>query len=285
MPHPPPVDLSDAIIAPTHRNPQLLDCAFNAISDSLKCDVLTYTRVRARSCFLAAIQGASFHHYLADAGSSAYCDVRDHSGIDALSKSQLRNIERLRRKAEKDLGDVAAESATGSAIGVAFEQFLILEATGWKGEDGTGTALALDERKRKFYRKLLTRLADAGRARIDLLHIGGRLAAGHLAIRAGRTWFLLKIGYDPAFRDYGPGTILLRMFLEEMSSTAGVDEVNLTTNPTWADRWHFQVEPVHNVVVYGRTLRGRTLSAERAAKEMIKAVRDRIPTRDTTPDP
>lgn len=39
-------------------------------------------------------------------------------------------------------------------------------------------------------------------------------------VRADPTWFLLKIGYHPDFKDVGPGGILLRGFFEEAARSA-----------------------------------------------------------------
>jgi CelD/BcsL family acetyltransferase involved in cellulose biosynthesis len=167
------------------------------------------------------------------------------------------------------------ETVTGTAVaGEAFQRFLAIEASGWKGQEGT--ALAADLTKQRFYETVLSRFSQQDRARIDFLTIGGVPAAAHLAIRTARTWSLLKIGYDPAFKAYGPGGILLRLFINEMVANPDIDEVNLTTNPKWAERWHFNVEPVYNVIFFGRTLRGRGLAAERFAKELMKGIRARV---------
>lgn len=280
MPHAFPVELSDAAIGPNHRTHHLLDCALEKIELTLPWDLLVFNRVRSRSCFVESLKGVSYRYALTDAGSSAYCDVRGRSIRDQVSKEQLRNVDRLRRKAEKEKGLVTVRTDTGPTVSTdAYERFLSVECAGWKGEHGTGTALSIDLREQSFYRKVMARFSTDGRARIDFLLIDGTVAAGQLAIRTGSTWFLLKIGYDSEYRAYGPGAILLKAFLEEMSDDPEIHEVNLTTNPPWADRWHFQTEPVYKVLIYGRTWRGRVLAAGRIGKELLKSIRGRLPER------
>ena len=101
--------------------------------------------------------------------------------------------------------------------------------------------------------------------------------AAHIAIRSGPTWFLLKIGYHPDFKDVGPGGILMKRFLEEMRDDPDIAEVNLCTNPPWADRWHFQTEPCYNVRIFNRTWRGQLLAAARSVTEAVKTVRAHLP--------
>jgi CelD/BcsL family acetyltransferase involved in cellulose biosynthesis len=239
-------------------------------------DLLHFPRVRTRSNLLAALPGSGYHYALSDAGASAFCDVSSEDALKAISKDNLRNVDRLKRRAERDLGQVAVESVNDASIATStFDRFVAVEDAGWKGTQGAGTSLASDIRAQAFFRDVARRFQEDGRARIDFLTIGGRDAAAQLALRAGSTWFLLKIGYHPDFKDVGPGSILLKAFLEEMRDTPDIHEVNLTTNPPWAARWHFQTEPVYHVYIYGKTLRGRLLAAGRSLKELAKRVRDR----------
>jgi CelD/BcsL family acetyltransferase involved in cellulose biosynthesis len=278
MPHAFPVELSDVAIGPSHRTHHLLDSALEKIEETLPWDLLVFNRVRSRSCFVDSLDGISYRYALTDAGSCAYCDVRSPRLRDQVSKEQLKNVDRLRRRAEKEKGLVTVHTDTGPAVSSdAFDRFLSVEGAGWKGESGTGTALSVDLREQKFYRKVMARFGTDGRARIDFLLINGTVAAGQLAIRTGSTWFLLKIGYHPEYRSYGPGAILLKTFLEEMAADPEIHEVNLTVNPPWADRWHFQTEPVYKVLIYGRTWRGRALATGRIGKQLLKSIRARLP--------
>jgi hypothetical protein len=62
--------------------------------------------------------------------------------------------------------------------------------------------------------------------------------------------------------------------LEEMAAHPEIREINFTTNPPWAARWHFQTEPRHHVAIFNTTWRGRLLYAERSLRERAKRLRD-----------
>lgn len=237
---------------------------------------LRIPRVPARSNLLGALRGSGLRYALSDAGASAFCDVSSEDALKAVSKENLRNVDRLRRRAERELGFVAVDSVNDESVATTtFDRFVAVEDAGWKGASGSGTSLASNTRAQAFFREVARRFQQDGRARLDFLTIGGRDAAAQLALRAGSTWFLLKIGYNPDFKDVGPGGILLKAFLEEMVANPQIREVNLTTNPPWASRWHFQTEPVYHVFIYNNTVRGRVLYAGRSFKEVAKLARDR----------
>ena len=90
-----------------------------------------------------------------------------------------------------------------------FEQFLEVEASGWKGASGTATAILLDTKLQAFYRQLMETFGQDGRCEINQLQIDGRIAAAQFALIAGETLSLLKIGYDQHFVDVAPGQLLL----------------------------------------------------------------------------
>ncbi len=272
-----PLDLTDAQLIPSHRNARVLDASFAILSRERPWDLLRFGKVRQRSHLIESLPGLSYRYALTDGGASAYCDVSTPDALNSLSKEQLRNVDRLRRRAERDHGPVEKITVTDPAVATrAFDRFVAIESSGWKGVQGTRTGLAMDHRGHAFLRDVLRRFQTDGAARLDFLTIAGRDAAAQLAIRAGRTWFLLKIGYHPDFEAVGPGSILLKAFLEEMRDATEVHEVNLTTNPNWAIRWRFRTEPVYNVLIYGRTWGGRTLAAGRIGKELLKSIRGRL---------
>lgn len=259
------LNLSDAL-----RDPALRLGTRPPVWDTLRVD-----RVRARSELLAALPKSGIRYALSDAGASAFCDVSRRDALKSLSKDTLRNVDRLKRRAQRHLGEVAiAPIADASVAGVAFDRFVALENVGWKGTRGAGTSLLADESTQRFFREVMRRFQHDGCARIDFLTIGGRDAAAQLMVRAGATWFLLKMSYHPYFKEVGPGGILLKALLEEMRDSPDILEVNLTTNPSWAARWHFQTEPLYYVHIYGRTLKGQLGYAGRLVKEVAKQVRD-----------
>jgi CelD/BcsL family acetyltransferase involved in cellulose biosynthesis len=86
------------------------------------------------------------------------------------------------------------------------DEFLELEASGWKGRDGT--ALAAREADRAFLREAATEAHRRGRLMLLALRVGGKPVAMKLNWMAGDGGFAFKIAYDEAWAAYSPGLLL-----------------------------------------------------------------------------
>src|SRR5690606_21027837 len=108
----------------------------------LKWDLLELTRFTVRSGAFA-ILGVSMT--LSMGACSAYM-VSDETGtlLSKLSKKQIKNTQRQLKKAESDYGSVSfTHFHQPQQILQAYATFLAVEAAGWKGEQGTKSALRL----------------------------------------------------------------------------------------------------------------------------------------------
>ncbi|MEX0853356.1 MAG: GNAT family N-acetyltransferase [Bauldia sp.] len=107
-----------------------------------------------------------------------------------------------------DLGTVSIETtADPDRIGGRFEEFLALEAAGWKGR--RGTALASSLATAEFARTVVFNCAEAGGARIDSIRLDAHPLAVLVSFIAGRTAFTWKIAYDEAYARFSPGALLM----------------------------------------------------------------------------
>lgn len=188
----------------------------------------------------------------------AFLSVASPHSLESLSAKHLRNVDRLGRKAERELGSVehaAFENCGAASAGL--DVFTEVEAASWKGPDGTATSLSCQPSAFRFYHAVLRDFGRAEGSRVDVLSIDGTPAAAQIAIRSGATWNLLKLGFHERYASCGPGNILLKAFLERVVDDPEIEEVSLVTNPSWAQRWHMQVEPTYNIAVFARTIRGR----------------------------
>lgn len=180
--------------------------------------------------------------------------------LSVLSDKHLRNVARLRRRAETQVGQVERYSYTGpDAAGTGLGRFVEVESSGWKGAEGEGTSLDCLRDEQAFYGSVLAAFGEAGDARVEVLELGGSPAAALVALHTGGVWNVLKVAFVEAFAEFGPGNILLREFLDEMALDDGVREVSLVTAPSWARRWHMSWEPTYHVKVFRKSLRGSLL--------------------------
>jgi len=176
-----------------------------------------------------------------------------------------RNLQRLNR-ALQSLGEVHIEvhdRRDPTALAQAFDDFLRLEASGWKGAAGTnggpGTAIAGDPRLLSFYRGLLDEDEDALHPQIALLRLDGRTIAAKYGLRSGDTLSLLKIAYDETYAAQSPGSQLL-LGLMTQAQAAGITRLSLVTCPAWAARWRPLSAPVWHVTRYADSPGGRALA-------------------------
>jgi CelD/BcsL family acetyltransferase involved in cellulose biosynthesis len=107
-----------------------------------------------------------------------------------------------------DLGTVTVESATDlRKVLSALDEFMALEAAGWKGR--RGTALISSPEAAAFARAAVAGRAAAGAARIDGIAVGGRPVAMLVSFISGATAFTWKIAYDETFARFSPGAQLM----------------------------------------------------------------------------
>jgi CelD/BcsL family acetyltransferase involved in cellulose biosynthesis len=125
----------------------------------------------------------------------------------ALSSSSRKKLRQHRRRlAEK--GTLSTVIATEpEAIRAALEDFMQMEAAGWKGRQGT--ALLCDDGNAAFMRKAIVRMAALGSASIHALYLDARPISMQVVVRAGAAAFTWKTAYDEQFSDFSPGMLLL----------------------------------------------------------------------------
>ena len=129
-----------------------------------------------------------------------------------LSKNRRKGLQRRRRKLEQ-LGSLEIVSWTGGDdLETHLADLLEVEASGWKGREGTAIASAPDTLS--FYRQVVAWGAERGTLRLTSLRVDGRLLAVDLALVEHGAWYSLKAGYDDAHRAYAPGVVLLHALIE-----------------------------------------------------------------------
>ena len=138
-----------------------------------------------------------------------------------------------------DTGLVSFMSAHSmSDIEAAFNMFIMLESSGWKGR--RGTALAKRRAIHDFARVAVMQLAQKGQAAIDVLRVGSHPAAALIRFDHGGLSVPWKIAYDEKLAQFSPGRQLIcdetRRWLAD-PTVARVDPVCEEGNPLFAGLW------------------------------------------------
>ncbi len=125
---------------------------------------------------------------------------------EALGAKKLKELRRQRHRLE-DAGALSVSIATSPPeVAAALEQFLVLEAGGWKGK--LGTALIQPPGDAAFIRNAATALAAQGRFEIVSLRRNGAALASGLILRDGNRAYFFKIAMDESEARTSPGVQL-----------------------------------------------------------------------------
>ncbi len=258
------IDLTDVLICDDVDSHGVLDFFVDFLRNQSgdRWNLLSLTKFRQRSNLYAAISQDASYPVEAYARSFYQPCGMELPSSEAISRKHLKNVSRLQRKAEAEHGKVQLKTVTvESELQEAFERFLSIEASGWKGESGIGSSINSNPGVEAFYRSLINEFGPTGNVAINFLLLGEKYVATQFCIKADGKWSLLKIGYDERYQAFGPGNILLKLLLESLDESAEKCEINLVTGPSWAERWRFFSEPVYCTEIYNKTPTARLLGA------------------------
>jgi len=143
-----------------------------------------------------------------------------------------KKMRRLERRGQVRL-DVYSEP---SHLPAAFENFLQIEDSGWKG--AKGTSILKQPHVHEYYRYLLEHFGRLGLCRVSLLFVGDTAVAGHFGIEIGDCLYLLKIGFREDYAHDSPGALLLHKLIEHCCQHGSTKTMSFVTGVSWIDRWH-----------------------------------------------
>lgn len=123
----------------------------------------------------------------------------------ALSRKRRKELKRLENRLG-ELGCLTYEVVAADQIEKGIEEFLQLEASGWKGK--AGTAFANQVSHGDFFRQIGCEAARRGRLMLLALRLDGRPLAMKFNLLAGEGAFACKIAFDENFARYSPGVLL-----------------------------------------------------------------------------
>lgn len=134
-------------------------------------------------------------------------------------------------------GQVRVETTSEpSRLPTAFEAFLQVEDSGWKG--AMGTSILKQPPVHAYYRHLLAHFGRLGLCRVSLLFIDNTAVAGQFGIEIGSCLYLLKIGFREDYGPYSPGAVLLYKLVQHYCEHGPATTMSFVTSVDWIDRWH-----------------------------------------------
>ena len=149
---------------------------------------------------------------------------RSHYVEQALGARKRKELGRVARRLS-ELGAVLFTSATNpAAVAAATEDFLALEARGWKGR--AGTAAAEHDELRRFMRTAVDGLAAEGKVSVARILLDGRAIAAAIVLRSGRNAWFWKTAYDEGLARFSPGVMLTVALTEELCDDASITQAD-----------------------------------------------------------
>jgi hypothetical protein len=161
--------------------------------------------------------------------------------LEANVRSKKRKEWRRLENRLGELGPVTFSTFEGSELNQWSDEFLALEAAGWKGE--RGAALGNTKQTRNFFGAMLADAAQAGVLDMQSLSHGGKPIAMLINFLTAPGSWSFKIAHDEALARYSPGVMIELRNLDLILSNPKLDwmdscavENHPMINSLWAER-------------------------------------------------
>lgn len=156
----------------------------------------------------------------------------------SIKSSHMREMRRQWGLLEK-LGEVGYSVARQPRdIRQRMEEFLLLEASGWKGKKRS--ALLSDRYRAAFAREAVQNLAETDAARIHTIDLNGRAIASMVVLMMNGDAYTWKTAYDEDYARFSPGKLLLAHLTEWHLDDANIvrtDSCAVADHPIMARFW------------------------------------------------
>ena len=135
-----------------------------------------------------------------------------------------------RKKLRQDWNRLSAKGAVTITnqiapddVMAAFEIFLALEASSWKGRRGTAILSRPDDAR--FARQFIGNLAERQSASVAVMRLDDRPIATQVLLYCGRTAYTWKPAYDAEFARFSPGALLIDRISDDLLEDPRIDAI------------------------------------------------------------
>jgi len=135
------------------------------------------------------------------------------------------------------------------------EKFYELEASGWKGREGS--AIKSAPPTRAFYSQIAQAGAAGGYFCLHSLEANNRMLAGAFSIETEDSLYPLKIAFDESLRRGGPGHVMFHHILEDCANRGITQLFFGGNNDPYKMKWTTETLPTFNGYVFSPDFRSR----------------------------
>ncbi len=257
-PQKPYLFFSDFIFSKNAESHEFMDILLRKLSElpELRWDIIYLPRVLDDSCIAFTWPSPSglriVRRYVRDCH---YHEITSYEQIYNRCSSNFRkNLRSARNKLTRLKSATFHTACTELELGQAYIEFLDVEGSGWKQEQGS--AIKQNERLISFYRNLIHHYSKFDGCEIHLLrHENKSIAAGFTLLVDGTCYFL-KTGYDEEYAKMSPGHLLVGYMLQRYEMISSVKVLNSISNAPWHNKWKPSCKAVFKYYVFNTTWKG-----------------------------
>jgi CelD/BcsL family acetyltransferase involved in cellulose biosynthesis len=196
--------------------------------------------------------------------SSPYIDTSGEFAVwrEANKKRWKAPLEKKRRKMDRDHEAEFAIVVAPTQLEAELEEGLRIEASGWKGENGTAILSAADTAA--FYRAVARCFAERDELRFSRIALDGETIAFDFALLHDGRLHSLKVGYDERFRSLAPALVMRLSMIERCFELGLRTHELLGDDAPWKSQFSSGSRDHAGFFAYSRGLGGGSLYAYRA---------------------
>lgn len=184
-----------------------------------------------------------------------------------LSGKRRQRLTRARRELAT-MGKLEFEKISEpSRIDKTIEEFMRLEASGWKGKKKT--ALQVDEDTRKFCAEAACLMAMDDKCRVYTLRLDGKLIAAMIVFLDKGHAYTWKTAFDETYSKQSTGNLLTVFATSDIAQTPGfkhLDSLAAHFNQTAFDFWPDQTEIVSMIIGIGDNYSSNAFQVAKSAR-------------------
>lgn len=253
--------LGTPMIDPEHARP-VLAAVFAKIRETPSLPGLLQAGDLSDNCILMEAVKSALRH---GRGSMALIERRTRAKLDtrldpktywtnSMSEHRHRLLARSRRQLEKRGRLEFTSVGDPAAVAAGIEEFLALEASGWKG--ARRSALACDPALTLFTREMAAGLAARRLIAVQSLRLDDVPIAMGIVLYSGSAAFTWRVAYDENYRRFSPGILFLGHATAHLLSDSRVrstDSCNHLDIGFQADRWAERHDVIDVLIDLGST--------------------------------
>lgn len=202
------------------------------------------------------------------AGRCAFVDVLDYEEVLRRLKRKFRgNLSNAKSRLSALPGVEYVAVSEPERLGPAFDEFVELELSGWKGQPDRvrrdyppPAAIGLKRSKYLFYRNVVSTFGAFGATEIHMLRINRKAIGAQLCVILNDVCYILKTAFDEAYGRYSPGHLVLDFAIQRFADVGTAKQLCLITDYGWYRNWNPRYANYMRIKAFAKTLKARSIS-------------------------